>query len=61
MQVICDNAWPYARGVALVKGAKYEVLKDYWYNGEGWFVVRRIGDLTGKFTSAPDVFFADVR
>lgn len=56
--VICDHAWPYARGAALVKGEKYLVVKSFWYNGEGWFTVKRLSN--GAVTTAPDVFFGDL-
>jgi hypothetical protein len=57
--VICNNAWPYASGETLVVGQKYVVVRHFWRNGEGHFIVKRLGD--GAQSSAPDVFFDDCR
>jgi hypothetical protein len=59
--VTCEHAWPFVKGTPLVEGKKYEVLKSFWRNGEGHFVVKRADGSTRKLTTSPDVFFDDIR
>ena len=54
MQDTCADAWQYARGEPLIKDQEYEIMREYWFNGEGWLKVR---NQTGRITDAPDVFF----
>ena len=39
------------------KGAGYEVIRAYWYNGEGWYRVRPVNGAADL--DAPDVLFDD--
>jgi hypothetical protein len=41
------------------KGKKYQVLKSYWFNGEGWFVVTALD--SNETIKVPDIFFEDVQ
>lgn len=57
--VICSYAWPFANGTPLVKDKKYQVVREFWRNGEGHYIVKDIK--TGAKTEAPDVFFGAYR
>lgn len=40
----------------VVKNKKCEVLKSYWYNGEGYY---KLKDEDGKVFDSPDIFWND--
>lgn len=43
----------------LVIGEKFEYIKGYFFNGEGWSKVKRIRD--GALLDIPDVFLDEVK
>ncbi len=36
----CTDAWQYACGEPLIENQKYEIVREYWFNGEGWLKVK---------------------
>lgn len=50
--MVCETAWECEP--RLVEGAKYEVLKSFFANGEGQYHVR---DSNGQVFTVPEVFF----
>jgi len=50
--MVCETVWECEP--RLVEGAKYELLKSFFANGEGYF---RVQDSNGYIFSVPDVFF----
>ena len=56
-KVICRTDWARHQPET-IKGKVCQVVKEFWYNGEGHY---RLKDEHGKTFDSPDVFWSELK
>jgi hypothetical protein len=56
-RVKCSRVWSLTDGYSPAVNEEFEVLRDYSYNGEGWY---RLCAADGTRFDAPSIFYDDI-